>query len=124
MLTGRQQLVGGYNQGLNWFYFDPETGAELRDSWKEFPKQGKWCHYGENGVILKGQHQLPGGDDGGVHWFYFDEVTGAEFRNCWKPISSQGKVCYYGSDGGAMYKGRREINGRDYYFDEATGTLR
>lgn len=54
--------------------------------------------------------------------FYFDPLTSRLIQNQFLVVPGQVKAVYFGADGRRM-TGRVSINGRDYYFDPATGRL-
>ena len=104
-------LVTGWAEDLDndgeWNYFDPATGAQVQDQWKQI--DGKWYYFEGADVLHEGQFEYDGdlyyaGKDGAM-------VTG------WIQDQTDGGWYNYGTDG-VMQTGWIEDGGNWYYLDE------
>ena len=103
--------------GGAWYWLDPETRAMARRTW--VLDGGSWYTFADNGAMLSSTWYEDG--DG---WHYLGR-SGAALTG-WQNVS--GGTFYFDRDGDAnhhaSYVGIREIDGKDYYFDAATGVKR
>ena len=97
-----------------WYWLDAiydGAKATSKEVWMPYIYQnekpgstlGKWVRYDENGKMYKGLVTID-------YWYENPEQNGNTY--------------YYEPITGGMIKGYRNIDGKDYYFDEFTGVLR
>ncbi len=100
-----------YNEG-EWNYFDPATGAEVQDQWKQI--DGKWYYFDGANAVNDGFFEYDGdnyylGKDGVMATGWVQDQTGGDWYK-------------FGDDGVEQY-GWVEDGGNWYYLSEDTGAL-
>ncbi len=99
------QFVWGH-----WRYFNPHTGAQVKDGYATF--DGHTYYYGADGGQVYGSQLING------HWQYFDPHTGAQTINGFATFN--GHTYYYDGNGNQVY-GSRFVWGHWRYFNPHTG---
>jgi len=107
-------LVTGWSENPesgNWNYFDPATGAEVQDQWKQI--DGKWYYFDGADAVNDGFFEYDGdqyylGKDGVMQTGWVAENPGEWYK--------------FGDDGVQQF-GWVEDGGNWYYLDENTGEL-
>ena len=107
---GGQKVKGEKKIGLNWYYFDPKTGA-MRTGIVNLGE--KTVYYAPNGQMQYGEQKIDGS------WYYFKPGTGAMQIGF---VDLENKRVYYDYTGKMVY-GERVISGHYYYFKEGSGAM-
>lgn len=107
---GGQKVKGEKKIGLNWYYFDPKTGA-MRTGIVNLGE--KTVYYAPNGQMQYGEQKIDGS------WYYFKPGNGAMQTGI---VDLGEKTVYYASNGQMQY-GEQKIDGSWYYFKPGTGAM-
>ena len=107
---GGQKVKGEKKIGLNWYYFDPKTGA-MRTGIVNLGE--KTVYYASNGQMQYGEQKIGGS------WYYFKPGTGAMQTG----IVDLGEKTVYYAPNGQMQYGEQRINDSWYYFKPGTGAM-
>ena len=107
---GGQKVKGEKKIGLNWYYFDPKTGA-MRTGIVNLGE--KTVYYAPNGQMQYGEQKIDGS------WYYFKPGNGAMQTGI---VDLGEKTVYYASNGQIQY-GEQKIDGSWYYFKPGTGAM-
>ena len=107
---GGQKVKGEKKIGLNWYYFDPKTGA-MRTGIVNLGE--KTVYYAPNGQMQYGEQKIDGS------WYYFKPGNGAMQTGI---VDLGEKTVYYASSGQMQY-GEQKIDGNWYYFKPGNGAM-
>ena len=107
---GGQKVKGEKKIGLNWYYFDPKTGA-MRTGIVNLGE--KTVYYAPNGQMQYGEQRINGS------WYYFKPGNGAMQTG----IVDLGEKTVYYAPNGQMQYGEQKIDGSWYYFKPGTGAM-
>ena len=107
---GGQKVKGEKKIGLNWYYFDPKTGA-MRTGIVNLGE--KTVYYAPNGQMQYGEQKIDGS------WYYFKPGNGAMQTG----IVDLGEKTVYYAPNGQMQYGEQKIDGSWYYFKPGTGAM-
>ena len=99
-----------YNDG-EWNYFDPATGAEVQDQWKQI--DGKWYYFDGDKAVHDGKFEY----DGDTYYLGKDGVM----QTGW--VAENPDEWYKFGDDGVQQFGWVEDGGNWYYLREDTGEL-
>ena len=104
-------VYGQKNINGHWQYFEPTTGAQVKNSFVDGINGGS-VFYDGNGNMVYGLQNVWNA------WRYFDPNTGVEAKNKFETVN--GQTYYFGSDGSRQY-GVQTINSQMHYFDPQSG---
>lgn len=104
-------VYGQKNINGHWQYFEPTTGAQVKNGFVDGINGGS-VFYDGNGNMVYGLQNVWNA------WRYFDPNTGVEAKNKFETVN--GQTYYFGGDGSRQY-GVQTINGQMHYFDPQSG---
>lgn len=104
-------VYGQKNINGHWQYFEPTTGAQVKNSFVDGINGGS-VFYDGNGNMIYGLQNVWNA------WRYFDPNTGVEAKNKFETVN--GQTYYFGGDGSRQY-GVQTINSQMHYFDPQSG---
>ena len=104
-------VYGQRNINGHWQYFEPTTGAQVKNSFVDGINGGS-VFYDGNGNMVYGLQNVWNA------WRYFDPNTGVEAKNKFETVN--GQTYYFGGDGSRQY-GVQTINGQMHYFGPQSG---